>query len=39
MKVQLQLVQMAEDYINILGKKLAARQKFHTHVHSRDTMK
>ena len=38
MKVELQLAQMAEVYINVYGHELAARQKFHTHMHSRDTM-
>ena len=38
MKVELQLAQMAEICINIYVHELAAKQKFHTHVHSRDTM-
>jgi hypothetical protein len=38
MKVQLQLPVMAEDYTNTYGNELAARQKFHTRVHSRQTI-
>jgi len=38
MKVQLQLALMAEDYTNTNGYELAARQKFQTRVHSRQTI-
>ena len=38
MRVQLQLALMAEDNTNICGNELAARQKFQTCVHSRQTI-
>ena len=38
MKVQLQHALMAEDYTNAYGYKLAAKQKFQTHLHSRQTI-
>jgi len=38
MKVQLKLVQMAEDNMNTYGNELAARQKLNTRVHSRQTI-
>ena len=38
MKVELHFAQMTKVYINIYGHELTTRQKFHTHVHSRDTM-
>ena len=37
MEVQLQLTQMAEDYLNTYGSELAARPKLNTHVYSRQT--
>jgi len=37
MEVQLQLTQMAEDYLNTYSNELAARQKLNTHVYSRQT--
>jgi hypothetical protein len=37
-RLQLQLALMAEDYINTNGYGLAARQKLHTGVHSRQTI-
>jgi len=38
MKVKLHLALMAEDNINICGNEVAARQKFQTRVHSRQTI-